>query len=384
MRSINPFVADLFMNDENAKVRAMSASTQRGFTLIEMMVASAVGLFIVATALIFVSHQTRLLEFTKNELDRDRSGRLALDLLTDDLRLAGLGVGYDGAGNFAGMMLGSFSVQGGASFSNTQAIQLNYGANTQGRVGNYTLSTNDIGIRFANGAWRSIAQYSGSSGQVCAGGGFQSGDVVLLVADDAFTARTVRLSTINTNAACVVGSCVSGCDTFSFTSDPSYVSSLNAQTASYVGGEMAGGYKTIVWFVDTTGADPGSGNLMRAEVSAAKPCTARNSSCGQVVAYDVEMVSMSIYQWDQTTSTWVNQTTSQALTDRRRVRLDLEMVARTRTSETRQQDPIALQINAGTCVPGPCGAQDQIARKVLRTSVEVRNAGRMNLQQLAR
>jgi hypothetical protein len=194
----------------------------------------------------------------------------------------------------------------------------------------------------------------------------------------------VQLSSFATNTGCIVGSCVSGCDTFSFAADTGYSSGGNALTASYVGGEMGGAFKTVVWFVDTSGADPGSGNLMRAEVSAGTPCAARNNTCGQIVAYDVETLLMSIYQWDSSNNTWVNQTPSQAITDRRRIRLDLEMVLRTRTSENRAQDPITMQLNAAQCVPGPCGAQDQIARKVLRSSVEVRNAGRMTLQQLAR
>src|SRR5215472_9657858 len=154
-----------------------------GMSLLELLVAMAVGAFIIAAAFAFVTHQTRLFEFTRSELDRDRTGRLALDLLVEDLRLAGLGVGYDGNGNFAGLMLGNFTVQGGAAFGNDHTIQVAYGRNTSNLNGSYTITTDDIGIRFANGAWRSVAQYFGTSGQICSGSGFQANDIVLLVAE---------------------------------------------------------------------------------------------------------------------------------------------------------------------------------------------------------
>ncbi len=356
----------------------------RGLSLIELTIAMAVGAFIIAAAFAFVTHQTRLFEFTRSELDRDRTGRLALDLLVEDLRLAGLGVGYDGSGNFAGLMLGSFTVQGGATFSNDYAIQVAYGANPNNLVGQYTITSDDIGIRFANGAWRSIPQYFGTSGQVCSGSGFQANDIVLLLAEDGFTAKTVKLTSIAPAGGCSFGTCVNGCDDFTFTADASYASSSGALTASYVGGEMGGAYKTVVWFVDTTGADSGSADLRRAEVTAQSPCAARDQTCGQRVAYDVESVQMAVLQWDPTTSAWVDQTAAQAITDRRRVRLDLEMVVRTRSSEARVQDPIQLQLEPTICAPAPCGARDQIGRRALRTSVEVRNSGRMQLQALAR
>jgi type IV pilus assembly protein PilW len=352
---------------------------KRGYTLVELMVAMAIGFIIVAGALVFVAHNTRLLEFTKSELDRDRTGRLAMELLVEDLRVAGLGVGYDASGNFGGLMLGTYTVQGGGTFGLNQNVALGYGQNTSGLTGTYNLSTDDIGIRFANGGWRTIANYSGTGGQICRGSGFQVGDIVLMIADDNVAVRTVQLQTIGAAGSCTYGNCAAGCDDFTFVADSSYNSGGTALSSSYVGGEMAGAYKTVVWFVDTTGADPGSANLRRAEIGAASPCTARDQTCGQLAAYDVETVKLAINQWDPTTSAWVNQTSATAL-DRRRIRLDVEMVVRTRTSETRAQDPITLQLSSGACVPGPCGSQDRIARRVLRTSVEVRNAGRMNLR----
>jgi Tfp pilus assembly protein PilW len=344
------------------------------------MVATGIGLFVIAGALVFVAHNTQLLEFTKSELDRDRSGRLALDLLTDDLRLAGLGVGYDQNGNFGGIMLGSYTVPGGASFGINQTVALGYGVNASGLSGTYNLSTDDIGIRFANGTWRSIANYTATAGQICSGSGFRANDIVLAVADDGMTTQTLKLATISAGS-CSFGTCLGGCDDVTYAVDSSYSSGTNAAAANFIGGEMAGAYKTVVWFVDTTSADPGSGsaNLRRAEVTSASQCATRDQTCGQLVAYDVETVKIAVNQWDPTTLAWVNQS-SQTVLDRRRVRIDLEMVVRTRSSNLRSQDAITMQLNSGTCVPAPCGSVDQIGRRVMRTSVEVRNSGRMNLR----
>lgn len=65
----------------------------RGLTLVELMVGMVISLFILAAAFTFAGHQIRLTEFTAGEVDRDRMGRLALELMAEDLRNAGLGVG---------------------------------------------------------------------------------------------------------------------------------------------------------------------------------------------------------------------------------------------------------------------------------------------------
>ncbi|MEM7674665.1 MAG: hypothetical protein AAF449_01540, partial [Myxococcota bacterium] len=64
---------------------------------------------------------------------------------------------------------------------------------------------------------------------------------------------------------------------------------------------------------------------------------------------------------------------------RRRVRVDLEVVVRGGTDDrTGAHQPIALSLDQSRCAGGPCGgAADKYQRVVVRTSVEVRNGGRM-------
>src|SRR5687768_1400823 len=112
----------------------------RGFTLVELMVSMAIGLFVVAAAFTFVVHQNQLLEFTRRSIDRDRGGRVSLDLLVQDLRHAGIGTGYAPDGTFNGIIFGDFTVPGGAIFHGNDL-------------------SDDIGIRMANGSYRSIVQF---------------------------------------------------------------------------------------------------------------------------------------------------------------------------------------------------------------------------------
>lgn len=72
------------------------AKRQRGLTLIELMVAITVGLFVVAALAILFSQQS----FTQNELEKSsrqvENGRYAMSLLRDDIRLAGYINDYGG------------------------------------------------------------------------------------------------------------------------------------------------------------------------------------------------------------------------------------------------------------------------------------------------
>lgn len=344
---------------------------RRGFSLIELMVAVAIGLFVVAATFVFIVHQNRLLEFTKRDLARDRSGRVALDLLVQDLRHAGVGVGYRADGTFNGLMLGNFTVPGGASFSAADR-PISLISSERGVQRAYQSITDDIGIRLANGSYRSITEYGPGFGQVCAGGDFDAGDIVIFQTEDGVDAMTAKILGISKAPSCSGGTCAQGCDVFTWAPDPTFSVGPNAATAEYVGGEMAGGFREIVWFV---GDD---GRLQRAEVTADAPCTARDDTCGGVVALDVETLQMRIWQWDAVAGAWEDRTPSQTLTDDRRIRVDVELVIRAQGSRDSTQPPVNLQLAPGNCLPD-CGDRDTVARRALRTSVEVRNSGRLRL-----
>ncbi len=354
------------MSSEHARRRKNS----RGFTLVELLVAVAIGAFIVATTFVFMVHQNRLLEFTKTEIDRDRGGRASLDLLVQDLRHAGVGVGYAADGSFNGLMLGNFTVPGGAQFkANDRAITLT--GSTNGVATSINFITDDIGIRLANGSYRSITQYNAGFAQVCAGGDFQTNDVVVLSSEDTFNARTVRVLGVTKGVTCGGGGCSSGCDSFTWAADDTYTLGLNSANADYSGGELSGGFTNVVWFA-------ANGHLRRAEVTAAMPCNSANASCGQVVAFNVESVQLSISQWDPALGTWEDRTAAQTIVDRRRIRVDVEMIVRSRTPKITSQETVDLELAPGRCLPA-CGQRDDVARRALRTSIEIRNSGRMRM-----
>jgi prepilin-type N-terminal cleavage/methylation domain-containing protein len=372
-----------------------------GFTLIEMMVALAIGLFLVAAVLTFVSHQGTLLEYTKTELERDRGGRLAMDMLEQDIRHAGVGVGYTNEGAFAGFMRGDnialadgvFAVPGGADFDATdRAIALEYGQNQQGLSGTYDVFTDDLGLRMANGDYRTIVEFGASTGRLCSGGSFAIDDIVLLSADDGFTSASARVTAFAANTGCPADvTCASGCDQFDYVFDGGWASDAAATTASYLGGEMRGGFQQVVWFVEPDGA---TAHLRRAEVSNTAQCTTR-AGCGNIVAYDAEALQVRVWRWNIDTGGWTDRTDDPSIDDRQRLRIDVELVVRTRTSESSPKEPARMRLINGTttdtddmCLPGgtalPCTEKDYISRRVLRSSIEVRNSGRMQYEVVAR
>ena len=140
---------------------------------------------------------------------------------------------------------------------------------------------------------------------------------------------------------------------------------------------MVGDFAEVVWFV-VPGADQ-EGELRRAYVTQADPCNARDDQCGGLVAEDVETLQVAIWQWDDQTSAWVNQTTAGTVGDRRRLRVDVELVVRGGQDEqSGAHRPIELKLDGQKCVGGSCGATgDKWRRFAVRTSVEIRNSGRM-------
>ena len=330
------------------------------------MVSSAIGLFTLAVAVQVASDHTSLLGQTSKRVDMLQSARGAVELLSEDLRHAGLGIGYRPDGQFGGLIRGTFTVQGGAQF---------FSNGVQQTLTTGSISTDDLGIRIATGDLRTIASFSGNQGQICAGSVLAAEDTVVMLSREALHVQTARLLTLN-DAACVNGQCRDGCSTFTFALDGSYSSDADASTANYVGGMMVGDYAELVWFV-APGAD-NDGELRRAEVTQAQPCTARDQTCGGLVADNVETIQVAVWQWDETLGQWVDQTLTTAIGDRRRVRVDVELVLRAGTDgQAGAHQPVALQLDTA-CVGGACGGTaDSYRRFVMRTSVEVRNGGRM-------
>lgn len=340
-----------------------------GFTLLELMVSMAVGVFVVTAAVAVTTDHSRVLGRASSRLDMHQGARLAIELLSQDVRHAGVGVGYRADGRFAGLSLGNFSVTGGASFqSNDRSVTLEGVAR----------ATDDLGIRVAVGDVRTIAAYGASTAEVCAGASYDAGDVVVLTTREGLRARTVKIGPLSASS-CSRGACVQGCESFSFTADASYLSDSSAASANYAEGEVAGSFQHLVWFV-TPDAN-GQGVLQRAEVSTARPCSTADESCGGTVAAGVETLQVAFWQWDDLTAQWVDRTTAPDIDGAERVRVDLELVVRALHVDARSgpQEPVTSQLSS-ECLPAPCGSKDTVPRWVTRASVEIRNSGRMTIR----
>lgn len=342
------------------------ARARAGFTLLELLVASAIGAFITLAAVAFASQQTRLLGLTSEVLDVSQSGRFAIDRLAADLRVAGAGTGYDEGGRFTGLDLGSFT-RGGATFeSNNRAIILEGGAAT----------TDDLGLLIANGGYATIAAFNqAGSGQLCSGSGFEDGDVVLLRSEDGISARTVRITSIGASG-CSEGVCRDGCESFTWEADPSFTSGPDATSVSYAGGEAAGDFQRVAWFVDAADPSrPNFGRLRRAEGD----CAAADHGCGELIADGVESLQLRVFEWSE--GGWIDRTgTTGRIDSRGRLRVDVELVLRSRQTEPeRVHPPILSVLEPGLCLP-ECGSKDGVSRRVISTSVELKSSGRVQFR----
>ena len=339
----------------------------RGFTLIEVMVSLAIGAFIAVASLTLTGEQLRVLDLTESRVSMSQEGRSAMELIAKDVRSAGLGVGYQADGTFAGLRRGVFSVAGGASF---QADDFD--------VGNGLL-TDDLGLRFTRGDVRTISDYNQGTGQVCAGGMFSEDELVLLMSRNGRTANSARILSANPDAG--VGTvCVDGCETFTFVWDSTYSTDAGAQTATYDEGELFGDFQEVVYFATP---DPVSGlsTLRRARIDTSEPCTSRSADCGVVVGVNIEAIQTRLWMFDEASQGWTDVTTDGDITEVTQLRLDVELVMRADSASDARERPVASALENGLCYPAGCGGEgDGRLRQILRSSIDIRNAGRMQIR----
>lgn len=356
----------------------MKRRRQLGFTLVEMLVGVVIGSLVLLGAVAFAQQEIQMLGISREVLDMTQTGRITLDLLADDLANAGVGVGYNEAGQFRGLEVGGFT-RGGAIFSSSNVTISVTAGDTP---------TDDIGLMMADGDHVTIAGWLPPTAmQVCGPTTYEVGDVVLLRSADGLSARTVSLVTIQPGICLAAVSCQNGCVDATFAADGSYDSGDSAADANYEGGYVAGGFKALTWFVETTDPSvPNVGRLRRVNGT----CTDRDMGCGEIVADNVEALQMRIYELDPGTG-WVDRTElGGPITTANRLRVDLELVLRARVSDiTGQGHPPARMILEPWCLPGgntavnaPCAADpDSVRRLVMRATVELKNSGRMRYQE---
>lgn len=336
------------------------------------MTGLALGTFVSVGALVLTSNFQRFSHRHVGEIGADQNVRRALDLMAEDVRNAGVGVGYAPDGTFSGLLGGGFSVSGGASFmANNRSIQTMDG----------TLRTDDVGVRRALGKRRTVAYLEGGYGEVCQGLKLGTDDIVSVVSRSGLAGRTLRVLSASPTA-CSRNPCAAGCLGVSFASDPSYLSDAGAVTRRFTAGDMFSEYETVVWFVAVD--SEGFPSLRRAGGAAVNTCSSANETCGGEVAEGVEFVQMAWWRLDAATGNWVSQSHDALPKTEDPLKVDIELVVRTRQDPgVGRFRPIESEIEAGLCAPEHCGRSgdsDQVPRMVLRTSVEVKNAGRLRLR----
>lgn len=385
---------------------------QRGLTLIELIVGVFIATFLTAAAVAFAAHESRLMGFSRENLDMAQSSRASLDMLLSDIGMAGGGLGFDGTGTFRGLDIGRFGY-GACNFNGTGGeigfdppVPVGLGAHTllnlrtvgpQGtRPVAYQMPTMDLLTIYADGNYASIASQSPGRGQFCAplapagfGGGpvggnvFGNRELALLATEDSLVSYAVTIQTNNTPGACVdLHQCVNGCINFTYNAAPNYLSEPAAPNANYLGGEIRGGLKNVVWFVADN--PQGDGTLRRHVFDIPNlNCAARDNALGGAVADNVETMQFQLYQYIDDPAIapvprWVNMGQSQLNGQRFKTRMDVEIVMRSRSSSDAPKRPAPLRLQSNLCVPnvGACNTpQDVGQRDVYRASVEVRNAG---------
>lgn len=334
-------------------------ATQRGLTLIEVMIGTLIAIFLTSAAVIFASHETKLLGFSTEQIEMQQSARTAIDLLARDLELAGAGVGYincspatctprtDGnpatGPRFAGLQTGRFNALGpggsaGLVFNDQGSVaapfpnpihQVALRGATSGNALSAAVNvpTHDLGILMADEQRVTIAAHNPGTnlGEICdATNALPASPIRLyaLMRDETLISGRSTLLEVTSNAAlgnCTYGACApniaaggEGCRTVRFVNDPWPVAQqFNSDTAAavlnYSGGEAAIGYKQVVWWVenDAIPADSHRANLRRGEfgfnsvTGAEQACpVGGRGTCGGEVAYNVETLHYQVWRFN--------------------------------------------------------------------------------------
>ncbi len=384
-----------------------------GFTLIELLIGVFIALTLTLAAVMFATHETRLMGVSEDRVVVAESSRTVLDFMAADLAQAGAGIGYLPDGSYPGLRLDRV-VLGACNFNDGAAN--NMALSSVDRLGaggaGYNVLTRDVYIAYANGTYATISNFDAASntGQFCTppatDPAIQNGEQVVLRRDNGLD---WRMATINpgANTGCTNHLCTGGCVNFTFaplalplgggwatagSSDPAAV------TGEYTLGEVQGGLREVVWFVAQNPVDALGKNttsLRRVEFNANQPsalCPVRDSNLGGLAANNVEMLEVTVSYWDGVGGTgWnllapygappgpgigPNIDAGLSTNPRPRLRADIEFVIRGRRADEKPNPAAQLTLRAG-CVPTNCASTDFAARRVFRTSVELKNSGRL-------
>lgn len=356
--------------------------SRRGFTLVELVVAVGVFVTVSAAAFVFARSQIVARKQTQHLLDTEQNVRVALDSIRFDLQSSGLGTGYALNGVFSGLAMGPF----GPFLSNDRAIPAHG-------------PTDDLRIRGALGPVRTINAYTpgqeNGTMEVCAGGGFEPDDVVLILSESYAEARAVNITARTRDVPCNLaeGECIGNgrrCDRLTFEDNSAlFETDGNARFAAYQGGSAFRGYIDVTYFVEMTPAGPG---LFRADRNDGDcPTRAACATPENLLGEGVESLQAQIWELDPEGTTpddvtaraeYINPVTGGGVSSTNRVRVDIEVIARSRTEEA--DAPLSKECSAisGACYPRSPEPPDRYRRRKMMTSVELKNSGHMRFQAL--
>ncbi|MBK6690153.1 MAG: prepilin-type N-terminal cleavage/methylation domain-containing protein [Deltaproteobacteria bacterium] len=365
---------------------------RRGFTLVEVMVAVGIFVIITAGAFMFAQQQIRTRKQTEYVLDTEQNARVTIDAIRRDLQLAGLGSGYRADGTFSGLDLGVF---GGGQFNSSD---FNHGASV----------SDDLRIRGAYGPARSIATYDAPAPgnfEVC-GGAFpewvapQPNELAVMV-DEAYTvSRVIEITNVNVGVGCTDSQCLSPaagglCDRITFINRGDlFQTDGSALNANYSGGTLFRGFFDALYFVQFAADGP---DLFRVDltrdlagailaVGAPSPCFGGRGICavnGNLMGEGVESVHFRVIEQRPPTfppplavDNTVAFTAAGGIDNANRIRIDVEVIARSRTQEVEGvSGQVCSSIAPGVCFPAV--GTDRFRRRVLSSSVELKNTGHM-------
>lgn len=360
--------------------------SRRGMTLIEVMVGTVIALILTAAAVSFATQQVRLMDVSQERLEMSSVGRAALNLVANDVRKAGMGLGYNERGEFLGLDVGAFTQAGlnwngvgGTPAPDGDTPPLDpgvYAANIFVRPGSppYTVRSTDLRVRYADGTYSTVVTERNLIGVACLdddANGFLDGELTFMSDATGLSGMsgTMGLGSTFTGAGCA---CEEGCVRFTFTPTADVTTGASAMNVRYQRGEIRGGLTTVLWHVSPNAAQ---GELYRATVADGDVC-ANRLECGALVANNVEALNVQVWRFDETTDAWVN-AGQEPVSEYQRIRVDLELVVRSDEPTGGPKPLIESRLRSGTCIPAACGSApgDDFAREAYRTSVEVMNGG---------
>lgn len=348
----------------------MTRRTERGFTLVEILITMTISLFMVSMAILFMTQETKLLTRGRGELDAERSARSGVALLARDLRRAGTGFGYGqtsvGDPYFLGLRTGAF------------------------RAGGFSFSDGELMVAFTDGEIATVAHIADQTANAVVGlscvdlvRAHQTGSAVLtdmMGRQRALVSIPSQAPVLSTTPCSCPGSLC-----FPFELEPMMDLAGNGVTRPWGKGEILPNPTKAVWFLSDSSEANGFRDLRRyhGPYSAVGGCDGGRASCGIVVSFEIEAFHFRVHEFEpltqrwqevtwipipSVTGAWGDFTGGLAPASRNALRVDIEVIARTE-QEVSGATPVVRSGLSDNVYPA--SGDDGYYRTALRSSVRV-------------